>query len=157
MVALFVLPAHRLSPRRRPGLHDHQPTACRPAPWSPEPWRSASRSRNTSFNKEKGNVDSLFLVTGQSFGGNGQNQAQAFIHLTDWSKRPGEANRAKAIAQRANAAFAKIRDAQAFVLVPPAVQSLGNSSGFDIELEDRAGMGHAALDRRARSARRPGR
>jgi hydrophobe/amphiphile efflux-1 (HAE1) family protein len=95
--------------------------------------------------KEKDNVDSLFLVTGQSFGGNGQNQGQAFIHLTDWSKRPGAANRAKAIAQRANAAFSKIRDAQAFVLVPPAVQSLGNSSGFDIELEDRAGLGHAAL------------
>jgi multidrug efflux pump len=94
---------------------------------------------------EKNNVDSLFLVTGQSFGGNGQNQGQAFIHLTDWAKRPGEANRAQAIAQRANAAFSRIRDAQAFVLVPPAVQSLGNSSGFDIELEDRAGMGHAAL------------
>jgi multidrug efflux pump len=95
--------------------------------------------------KEKGNVDSLFLVTGQSFGGNGQNQGQAFIHLTDWAKRPGAANRAKAIAQRANMAFSRIRDAQAFVLVPPAVQSLGNSSGFDIQLEDRAGMGHAAL------------
>ena len=95
--------------------------------------------------KEKGNVDSLFLVTGQSFGGNGQNQGQAFIHLTNWADRPGAANRAKAIAQRANVAFSRIRDAQAFVLVPPAVQSLGNSSGFDIELEDRAGMGHAAL------------
>ena len=94
---------------------------------------------------EKNNVDSLFLVTGQSFGGNGQNQGQAFIHLTNWADRPGAANRAKAIAERANAAFSKIRDAQAFVLVPPAVQSLGNSSGFDIELEDRAGLGHAAL------------
>ncbi len=97
------------------------------------------------LNQEKHNVDSLFLVTGQSFGGSGQNQGQAFIHLTDWANRPGEANRAKAIAQRANAAFSSVRDAQAFVLVPPAVQSLGNSSGFDIELEDRAGRGHAAL------------
>ena len=95
--------------------------------------------------QEKNNIDSMFLVTGQSFGGSGQNQGQAFIHLTDWANRPGAANRAKAIAQRANMAFAKIRDAQAFVLVPPAVQSLGNSSGFDIELEDRAGRGHAAL------------
>jgi multidrug efflux pump len=96
--------------------------------------------------KETHNIDSLFLVTGQSFGGSGQNQGQAFIHLTNWADRPGAANRAKAIAQRANAAFAAtIRDAQAFVLVPPAVQSLGNSSGFDIELEDRAGRGHAAL------------
>ena len=95
--------------------------------------------------QEKNNIDSMFLVTGQSFGGSGQNQGQAFIHLTDWANRPGAANRAKSIAQRANMAFSKIRDAQAFVLVPPAVQSLGNSSGFDIELEDRAGRGHAAL------------
>jgi multidrug efflux pump len=95
--------------------------------------------------QEKNNIDSMFLVTGQSFGGSGQNQGQAFIHLTNWANRPGAANRAKAIAQRANMAFSKIRDAQAFVLVPPAVQSLGNSSGFDIELEDRAGRGHAAL------------
>jgi hydrophobe/amphiphile efflux-1 (HAE1) family protein len=29
--------------------------------------------------------------------------------------------------------------------VPPALQSLGNASGFDMELEDRAGLGHRAL------------
>ncbi|HEY2481030.1 MAG TPA: efflux RND transporter permease subunit [Caulobacteraceae bacterium] len=94
---------------------------------------------------EKDTVDSAFLVTGFSFNGNGQNQGMAFIHLKNWQDRPGAANRAPAIAQRANQAFAKIRDAQVFVLVPPAVQSLGNSSGFDLELEDQAGLGHARL------------
>jgi multidrug efflux pump len=95
--------------------------------------------------KEQGTVDSAFLVTGFSFNGNGQNQGMAFIHLKNWKDRPGAANRAPAIAQRANQAFAKIRDAQVFVLVPPAVQSLGNSSGFDLELEDQAGLGHDRL------------
>jgi hydrophobe/amphiphile efflux-1 (HAE1) family protein len=95
--------------------------------------------------QEKGTVDSAFLVTGFSFNGNGQNQGMAFVHLKNWQDRPGAANRAPAIAQRANRAFAKIRDAQVFVLVPPAVQSLGNSSGFDLELEDQAGLGHERL------------
>ena len=91
---------------------------------------------------EKDNIDNVFVVTGFSFAGNGQNQGMAFVHLKDWKLRPGKANRAPAIADRANAAFAKIRDAQVFVLVPPAVQSLGNSSGFDLELEDQGGLGH---------------
>ncbi len=97
------------------------------------------------LDREKADVDSLFLVTGQSFSGTGQNQGQVFIHLTDWKQRSAARDRAKAIAERANGVLSQIRDAQAFVLVPPAVQSLGNSSGFDLQLEDRAGAGHAAL------------
>ncbi|HEY7852661.1 MAG TPA: efflux RND transporter permease subunit [Caulobacteraceae bacterium] len=92
--------------------------------------------------QEKDNVNNVFVVTGFSFSGNGQNQGMAFVHLKDWKNRSGKANRAPAIADRANAAFAKIRDAQVFVLVPPAVQSLGNSSGFDLNLEDQGGLGH---------------
>jgi multidrug efflux pump len=95
--------------------------------------------------KEKDNVDNLFVVTGFSFSGNGQNQGMSFVHLRDWQDRPGAQNRAQAIAQRANQEFSKIRDAQVFALVPPAVQSLGNASGFDLELEDQAGLGHERL------------
>ena len=97
------------------------------------------------LNSEKADVDSLFLVTGQSFSGSGQNQGQVFMHLSDWKRRHAARDRAKAIVERANGVLSKIRDAQVFVLAPPAVQSLGNSSGFDLELQDRAGLGHAAL------------
>ena len=38
-----------------------------------------------------------------------------------------------------------MRDAQVFALVPPAVPGTRQSSGFDIELEDRGDLGHAAL------------
>jgi multidrug efflux pump len=105
----------------------------------------AKRIEHYFLTAEENTIDSAFLVTGFSFAGNGQNQGMAFIHLKDWGDRPGSANRAPAIARRATQAFSKIRDAQAFVLVPPAVQSLGNSSGFDLELEDQAGLGHARL------------
>ncbi|MGH7011261.1 MAG: efflux RND transporter permease subunit, partial [Caulobacteraceae bacterium] len=95
--------------------------------------------------KEKNNVDALFTVTGFSFAGQGQNQGMAFLHLSSWSKRKGSANSAQAIAERANHAFSNIRDARIFALVPPAVRELGRSAGFDLELEDRAGVGHEAL------------
>ncbi|QUD89401.1 efflux RND transporter permease subunit [Phenylobacterium montanum] len=97
------------------------------------------------LNQEKANIDTVFVVTGFSFAGSGQNQGLAFVHLRNWADRPGARNRAPAIAQRAMQAFSKIRDGMVFVLVPPAVQQLGNSSGFDLELQDRAGLGHKAL------------
>jgi multidrug efflux pump len=95
--------------------------------------------------QEGANVDTIFVVTGQSFGGAGQNQGQAFIHLRPWSERKGAGNSAQAIADRATQAFSNIRDGLVFNVVPPALQSLGNASGFDLELEDRAGLGHEAL------------
>ncbi|HEV2363364.1 MAG TPA: efflux RND transporter permease subunit [Caulobacteraceae bacterium] len=94
---------------------------------------------------EARNVDALFAVAGFSFQGQGQNLGQAFIHLKDWKYRPGAANKAQAIARRAMQALSSIRDAQVFTLVPPAVRELGNSSGFDLYLEDQGGLGHDAL------------
>lgn len=46
---------------------------------------------------------------------------------------------------RANAAFAKRRDAQVFVMNQPAIQGLGTQSGLDFEIEDRSGQGHDKL------------
>jgi multidrug efflux pump len=105
----------------------------------------ARQVENYYLNNEKANIDTVFVVAGFNFAGAGQNAGIAFVHLKDWKDRPGAANRAQAIAQRANRAFSSIRDAQVFVLVPPAVRELGQSSGFDLELEDRAGLGHSAL------------
>ncbi len=39
----------------------------------------------------------------------------------------------------------QVHDGQVFILVPPAVPGLGSSAGFDLELEDRAGLGHDRL------------
>ena len=96
--------------------------------------------------QEKDNIDGLFVVQGFSFAGAGQNAGLAFAALSDWSKRKGAKNHAPAIAQRAMGALSQIRDAQVFTIIPPAVQELGNATGFDFELEDRAGRGHQALD-----------
>ncbi len=97
------------------------------------------------LNEEKENVESIFTVGGFSFAGNGQNTAAGFVSLKDWDKRKNASQRAQAVAARAMEGLTAIRDADIFVFAPPAVAELGNSSGFDLQLQDRAGLGHEAL------------
>jgi len=91
-------------------------------------------------------VENVITVQGYSFNGNGLNAAIAFSTLKDFSVRKDPKDSAGAIAF---AAFQKqlmgIHDAQVFTLVPPAISSLGNASGFDFRLQDRANAGTAAL------------
>jgi multidrug efflux pump len=94
---------------------------------------------------EKDNVSALFTVAGFNFAGAGQNSGIGFIKLKGWDVRKGAHNHAPAIAQRAMQALSSYRDAQIFAVVPPAVQELGNSTGFDLELEDRGGLDHQAF------------
>ena len=95
--------------------------------------------------EEKDSVASVFAVVGFSFGGNGQNNAMVFAQLKDWSVRDKASLRAAAIAARAWGAFAKIREANVFPMVPPAVMGMGNSTGFDLQLQDTGGLGHDKL------------
>ncbi|WP_176047954.1 efflux RND transporter permease subunit [Burkholderia sp. BCC1644] len=89
-------------------------------------------------------VAHVMAVNGFSFNGQGQNNAFAFVQLKDWGQR-GSQDSAQAVIGRANAAFAKRRDAQVFVMNQPAIQGLGTQSGLDFEIEDRSGQGHDKL------------
>jgi multidrug efflux pump len=95
--------------------------------------------------EQKEAVDSLFTVAGFSFAGSGQNMGLAFVKLRDWQVRRRPDLHVKAVAARAMAAFSKFRDALAFAFPPPAVRELGNATGFDFQLQDRAGLGHEKL------------
>ncbi|PTS91140.1 MULTISPECIES: efflux RND transporter permease subunit [unclassified Caulobacter] len=90
-------------------------------------------------------VKSIFTVSGFSFGGAGQNAGLAFISLKPFDERKSPDLKAAAVAGRAFGAFSQIRDAMVFPIVPPAVQELGNASGFDFQLQDTGGVGHEAL------------
>ena len=90
-------------------------------------------------------VQSIFTVAGFSFAGNGQNAGIAFLRLKDFDERSSPKLRAPAIAERAFGAFSQIREAMVFPIVPPAVNELGNASGFDLQLKDVGGVGHEAL------------
>ncbi|NEX19206.1 efflux RND transporter permease subunit [Thiorhodococcus mannitoliphagus] len=94
---------------------------------------------------EQETVQELITVAGFSFAGQGQNMAIGFVRLKDWSLRDRPDLRAQAIAGRAMRALSQIRDARVFALSPPAVIELGTASGWDVQLQDRAGLGHEAL------------
>ncbi|MBI1291479.1 efflux RND transporter permease subunit, partial [bacterium] len=94
---------------------------------------------------EKEAVQSTFMSLGFSFGGSGENSAMGFIRLRDFDLRTDPRLSASAVAQRASAHFRQIRDAQMFVLAPPAIQGLGQSSGFSMYLEDTGNRGRTAL------------
>ncbi|KOY00898.1 efflux RND transporter permease subunit [Pseudomonas nunensis] len=93
--------------------------------------------------KEPGVGDST-VILGFSFSGSGQNAALAFTTLKDWSERSSD-DSASSIADRANIALSQIKDAMVFAVLPPPVDGLGTSSGFEFRLQDRGGLGHATL------------
>jgi len=96
---------------------------------------------------EKKDVLSVFSTIGSGPGGNGQNVARMFVRLADWDDRTSGHNTSFDIIDRATKEFSKneYNDARIIASSPPAINGLGNSSGFDMELEDHAGLGHAQL------------
>ena len=82
------------------------------------------------------------------------------VHPVHQAARLGRTRRrqlkARAVAARANAHFRKtVRDAMLFVVPPPSVMELGNVTGFDFMLMDRAGVGHESCWPRATSCWAP--
>ena len=152
-------PAHRLPAGGGPG-RDHDPVhpAHRRHPVA-RPWRSRKQVEALLPGRREGQRRQACSRSPASASpAPARTSGMAFLHL----QRLEEPRRAAATAprpspQRAMRGFRRIRDAQVFALVPPAVQELGNSSGFDLELEDRGGLGHAALVARAQPAAGHGR
>ncbi|GMG93140.1 efflux RND transporter permease subunit [Cupriavidus metallidurans] len=101
--------------------------------------------RNYLLNDEGKIVESLFTVNGFNFAGRGQSSGLAFILLRPFKDREGDATSVFDLTKRAQAKFSTFRDSLAFAFAPPAVQELGNATGFDFYMQDQAGLGHEAL------------
>lgn len=95
--------------------------------------------------REKGSVVSVFSTVGSGPGGNGQNVARLFIRLKDWQQRDVSHDSSFAIIERATRYFQTIGEARVLANNPAAISGLGNAAGFDLSLEDHAGLGHDAL------------
>ena len=89
-------------------------------------------------------VKDMFTIVGFSFTGAAQNSGMAFAHLVDWEKRD-DSSSAFTVINQAYGALGQIEDAMAFPILPPPIRELGNATGFDFQLVDRAGNGHEAL------------
>ena len=90
-------------------------------------------------------VESVFTVAGFSFAGQGQNMALVFTKLKDWDERTRPDLSVNALIGRAMGAFSQIKEAKIYAFNLPPIISLGNATGFNLYLQDRAGLGHEKL------------
>ncbi len=100
---------------------------------------------NYYLTQEKENIESVFATVGSGPGGNGQNVARLFVRLKSWAERADAERTSFAIIERATKAFSQIKEARVIASSPPAITGMGSSAGFDMQLQDHAGIGHTQL------------
>jgi len=94
--------------------------------------------------KMKKDVAVVYTVIGANQAGSGQNVGRGFIALRPWDERKGFEHSAQEVTRRATKEVGRqLRDAEFFVLNPPAVRGLGQSSGFTMELLNTSGLSRA--------------
>ncbi|HEX2965848.1 MAG TPA: efflux RND transporter permease subunit, partial [Syntrophorhabdaceae bacterium] len=95
--------------------------------------------------QEKDAVEACMVISGAGFSGMAQNNGMLFVKMKDWDKRDRADLRVSAIAQRAMGTFSRYRGALVFAFAPPAISELSMATGFNFQLVDREGLGHAKL------------
>jgi len=84
-------------------------------------------------------MDTVFAITGFSFGGAASNRGLVFFGLKPYSERRGAEHSAEAVINRLRGPLAGITGAVVVPFAPPAVQGLGSFGGFQYVLEDQGG------------------
>ncbi|HHV7526148.1 TPA: efflux RND transporter permease subunit, partial [Burkholderia orbicola] len=87
-------------------------------------------------------IQSSISVIGYGFSGQGSNAAINWSVMKDWKNRGGASTIEEGML--AQQAMAGVTEGTVMSLLPPAIDELGNSSGFSMRLEDRANQGAAA-------------
>ncbi|WP_212629806.1 multidrug efflux RND transporter permease subunit TMexD [Pseudomonas sp. KB-10] len=105
---------------------------------------SAAGEELEEFLMARDAIETSFLVLGFSFSGMGENAAIAFPLLKDWSLRDATQS-PQAESAAVNERFANLDDGAMMAVPPPPIEGLGNSGGFALRLQDRAGLGRDAL------------
>ncbi len=88
-------------------------------------------------------IKDTLSILGYGFSGSGANAAMIFTILKDWNRREGATVAGEVTA--ATEAMKGVHEGMVMNIQPPAIDSLGNSSGFSLRLQDRSGKGHEAL------------
>src|SRR5215212_1029126 len=93
-------------------------------------------------------VDNAVQFPGLSINGfvNAPNAGIVFFPLKPFDERKSKAEYGLTLAGTLNGKFSSVQDAFVAVFPPPPVNGLGQVGGFKLELEDRAGLGEAALN-----------
>ncbi|MHA6912858.1 multidrug efflux RND transporter permease subunit [Ralstonia pseudosolanacearum] len=111
-------------------------------PGATYPRTAAVAEKMEQYLKSRPAIADSFVVLGFSFSGAGQNAGLAFPTLKDWSERRETASE-EVIAF--NNHFSGLDDGRLMAVDPPLVEGLGNAGGFSLRLQDRGGLGRAAL------------
>jgi HAE1 family hydrophobic/amphiphilic exporter-1 len=118
--------------------------------WMPD---SASQARTLDVLKK---VESIFKATDgvahtggfQGFSviaGNGSNYAVTFAGLKPWTYRVPKGRDLQTLLAEVRQKFAQIQEGYIIAFFRPAVDGIGNASGFDLRLEDRGGVGRQRM------------
>lgn len=88
-------------------------------------------------------VQTWFTLGGMSLleGSQSSNAATVFLRLEDWEDRTTPELQQEVLVGKLMQKFATIKDAFILVITPPAIQGLGTSGGFEMQVEDRGGAG----------------
>jgi HAE1 family hydrophobic/amphiphilic exporter-1 len=92
-------------------------------------------------------VSDWVSVAGYSLlsGTNGSNLGVMFIVYEPWEERQDPSLSQEAILAHIRKEFDKIQEGVAFAFVPPSIDGLGNAGGFQMQLQDRGGVGLAQM------------
>jgi HAE1 family hydrophobic/amphiphilic exporter-1 len=115
--------------------------------------REVTQRMNKVFRRfrDNGTVDGWFVLGGLSLldGTNSPNGATAFAAWSDWSKRNSPETQQEELVKQLQIELADIQEAFIIVIVPPSIQGLGFAGGFQMQIEDKEGVGLDALQERA--------
>ncbi|MBW4609025.1 MAG: efflux RND transporter permease subunit [Hassallia sp. WJT32-NPBG1] len=102
--------------------------------------------------KQQPEISNIFAVGGFSFSGATPNNGLIFSTLKPWAERSGANQSLTAIiggfSPQPSGLFPKLASIQEAVVLPfnlPAIPGIGNFGGFEFHLQDRTGLGLAAL------------
>lgn len=114
--------------------------------------REVTEKMNKIFGSTPG-VEHWFVLGGFSLldGTNASNGATAFAAWSDWSQRTTPDLQQDALVNRLRGAFAELQEPFILVLVPPSIQGLGVAGGFQMQVEDREGVGPDILSERTQA------
>ncbi|WAL81807.1 multidrug efflux RND transporter permease subunit [Pandoraea sp. XJJ-1] len=90
-------------------------------------------------------VKHVFALGGWNEFGSGPGGGMLFVTLKDWHERTSAHDEVSAIVERVNAKFGGRPDRMVMAMNSPALPELGSSNGFNLRLQDRAGVGKDAL------------
>ncbi len=83
------------------------------------------------------NIGGMSLVDGSA----ASNAATIFMRFKDWDERKDPSLSLQGILGNLMGQFSQIKEAQIFAFPPPAIRGLGFRSGFQMQVEDRTGIG----------------